>query len=112
MNRITKTDDIKLESDAAERVRRSHAQAIKDLAALPSSSMKVIADVQLLDGVPTPVAHTLGRAPTFVRESAPRGAASSGRIDEIRDGTVDRSVYVLLKATGWGATIIVDVQVM
>jgi hypothetical protein len=29
----------------------------------------------------------------------------------VRDGTVDRTKYVVLKATGWGATITLDVEV-
>lgn len=112
VNRHTKPDDIKLDDDAAERVRRSHAQAISNLQTMPSASMVVIPNVSLADTVATPVAHTLGRAPTFVRESTPRGAVSAGRIDEIRDNSVDRTRFVLLKATGFGATITVDIQVL
>ena len=93
---------------------RDHAAKINELAKQPSASMRVIADVELADGIETPVAHKLGRSPTFVRESCPRGALSTGRIDEVRDPAkqVDRSKFVVLKATGWGATIVIDVQVM
>lgn len=112
MSRLSKPQDIKLVDDASERVRRSHAQAISELQTLPSSSMRIIANVQLPDSTNVPVPHGLGRVPVFVRESNPRNAVSTGRIDEIRDGTVDRSRYVVLRASGWGATIIIDVQVM
>lgn len=112
MRRISKPDDLRLNDDVAERVRRSHAQAIHELQDAPASSLLLIAGVTLAEGVATQVPHGLGRVPTFVRESTPRGAVSAGRIDEIRDGSVDRAKFVLLKATGYGATITVDVQVM
>jgi len=101
-----------LGDDTAERVRRSHERAIKELQDRPASSMVVIPNVALVDGVSTVVPHSLGRTPTFVREGTPRGATSTGRIDEIRDGSVDPAKAIVLKATGWGATITVDVQVL
>lgn len=104
----------RLDDRKVDDVTRDHAAKINELASLPAATMRVIPDVELADGIETPVAHKLGRVPTFVRESAPRGAIAAGRIDEVRDPavTVDRSKYVVLKASGWGATITIDVQVM
>jgi hypothetical protein len=102
----------KLDDDNAERVRVSHQRAIEQLQQTPAAGMRVIQDVTLLDGVATPVQHGLGRLPAWVAPSAPRGAVSSGRIEEVRDGSTDRATSIQLKATGWGATITVDVQVV
>jgi hypothetical protein len=100
---------IALEGDA-ERVRRNHAEAIAELQASPLWRVRIV-EVTLADGVETTVAHGLGRAPRMLWISPPRGATSTGRIDEIRGGT-RRADVVVLKATGWGATITVDVAVI
>ncbi len=94
----------------ADRSRRALEESVRELQDLPASSTRIIAGVELADGVERPIAHKLGRAPLFVRSSDPRGAVSTGRIEEIRGG-YDRSQFVALKATGWGATITVDVEV-
>lgn len=106
----------RLMDDVAEQVRRSHHDAIVQLQKLPMAGAAILSGtngtgISLVDGVATPIAHGLGRAPLFVRESCPRGASSAGRVDEIRDGTQDRSKVIVLKATGWGATILIDVLV-
>jgi hypothetical protein len=103
---------LQLADPAADRVRQSVDQRIRELQGAPAVWMVVVPGVELEDGVETPIAHGLGRAPRWVRESAPRGAASSGRVEQIRGGSFDPSQYVVLKATGWGATITVDVAVM
>lgn len=103
---------IQLSDQDAERVRRSHEEGIRELQSAPFASAMVVASVSLASGIATTVPHRLGRAPTFVRESCPRGASSTGRVEEVRDGTVDRTKAVVLKATGWGATITVDVLVL
>lgn len=96
-----------------DRAVRDHARVIGELAGKPAATMQVIADVALEDGVETPIIHKLGRAPTWVRESCVRGAAATGRVEEIRTSTTySRSEYVILKATGFGATVTVDVAVM
>ena len=92
---------------AAETTRRTHEACILELQA---SGPRVIADVELADGVERPIAHKLGRKPVFVTTSPPRGASTSGRIEEVRSGSYDRAQVVVLKATGWGATITVDVE--
>lgn len=77
---------------------------------LQTGLARVIADVVLEDGVEHPIAHRLGRKPSFVTTSPPRGAIATGRIEEIRSGAHDRSQVVVLKATGWGGTVTVDVE--
>lgn len=100
----------RLVNDAeSDRVARSHARAIGELQKLPAVGMRVIAGVELADGVDTPIAHGLGRAPVFVRESSPRNPSTSGRVEEVRSAGYDRGDVVVLRATGWGATITVDV---
>lgn len=95
----------------ADRVRRNHAEAIAELQAAPAAGMRVIQDVELADGITTPIPHGLTRAPRWVQVSCVRGASSTGRVDEIR-ATGDRQRAVYLRATGYGATITVDVQVI
>ena len=93
----------------ADRTRLKLEECVRQLQDLPSSSTRIISGIVLADGVETPVAHKLGRAPAFVRESCPRGAVTTGRIEEVR-GSNDRTQIVILKATGWGASITVDVE--
>lgn len=102
---------VRLPDPTLERVRQDHATAITEIQSLPLVNARVIAGVTLADGVETPVAHGLGRPAQWVRESCPRGAVSTGRVEEIRTGSYDRHKYCVLKATGWGATITADVLV-
>jgi hypothetical protein len=45
--------------------------------------------------------------------SAVRGASTTGRIDDTsRTGGNDRAKFAVLTATGWGATITVDLLVL
>lgn len=103
----------RLDDRKVDDVVRNHKEKLVELAGRTFVNAKVVADVELADGIETPVAHGLGRAPTYVRESCPRGALANGWIVEVRDPSspVDRSKYVVLKASGYGATITVDVQV-
>lgn len=101
----------KLADPDADRARRELEGAIREMQRLPATAMHVIEGVELRDGVETPVGHRLGRIPLFVRESCPRDATTTGRVVEIRSTRYDRSKVVVLKATGWGATITVDVMV-
>jgi hypothetical protein len=93
-----------------ERIRRNIVEALHELQALPLAGARVLTDKTLTDGVATPIAHGQGR-PVHVIVSSPRGAVSTGRIEEVRDGSHDRKRYVVLKATGWGAPVTVDVVV-
>ena len=110
MRRYIAPVSAKLADQDAERVRRSHEAAILELQKASASSV-IIPDVQLEDGIERPIPHRLGRVPKFVRESCPRNASSTGRVEEVRSGSYDRAQVVVLMATGWGATITVDVEV-
>lgn len=100
--------DIKLADVDAERVRRDHADAIKEQQALWPVIVK---NVVLVDSVATHVPNPLGRVPRAVTTSIVRGAiATAGRISETTDG-VDRTRTLVITATGWGATITVDLLV-
>lgn len=103
----------KLDDPKVDEVARNHARRIDELNAHPVMATKYIADVALADGVETPVAHGLGRSPTYVSESCVEGAVTSGHIERVRSpaAAVDASKYVVLKASGYGATITVTVQV-
>lgn len=107
MTRLAAPSTPRLEG-SAEVVRREHERAIRELQALPTADVAIISDISLVDGVETPVAHRLGRLPRMLSVSPPRGASSTGRIEEVRTG--DRTQVVTLKATGWGATITVDIE--
>lgn len=109
--RLTPPIAKRLADPAAEESRRSQHDAIVQLQSLPLASARVIRNVQLTDGVVTRVAHGLGRAPIFFVCSPPRLAAATGRIMDYRDSTIDMSITLALQATGWGATIYVDVLV-
>lgn len=92
-----------------ERIRRNHAEAIRELQLGPLARAVIIRDVVLADGVATPIAHKQGKA-VFAIPSAPRGPSTSGRIEELRDG-YNLTQFVVLKASGWGASITIDVLV-
>jgi hypothetical protein len=101
---------VKLADELLERVRRNFADAISEIQRLRITGARVLEGIELDDGVETLVSHTLGRrAVVFV--SPVRGAASAGRIDELRDG-VDASKFIKLMASGYGATVTVDLLVM
>lgn len=95
----------------AEQVRRSHHEAIEALQRIPAASAKTLSNVSLANGASTFVPHGLGRTPTMVKPSMPRGASSSGYIVEIRDNSYDRTKQLKLQANGYGATITVDIEV-
>lgn len=102
---------IKLDDLKAEQVRKEHHDAITAMQKSPIVSTVHVQDVSLANGIATPVPHTLGRIPKMVKIGAPRGAAAAGYITEVRDGSVDRSKYVNLQANGFGATVVVDLEV-
>lgn len=109
--------DQRLGDLTAERVRQSHAQAIRDLQDSPAIDMQVIQGVVLPSGAGVLVSHRLGRAPKFIGISAIRGAATAGVVDDLGvvDGAgnpIDRTKQLALRARSYGATITVDVQVM
>lgn len=103
----------KLDDPTAERVRHSHEVAIKELQGRPAAGLRVVRGIPLVDGADTRVPHGLGRPPLWVKESAVRGAVATGRVvDRTAQTAEDPSKFVVLQATGWGATITVDVLVL
>jgi hypothetical protein len=104
---------IVLDDEKAERANRNHRERIDELQSLPATGLRVLAGVELADGVATPIAHKLGRAPAWLGVSLVRGAVSTGRIDDTsREGGNDRAKFAVLTANGWGATITVDLLVL
>lgn len=71
MTRTTPLDKRLADADA-DQVRRSHAQAIRELQDLPMSSFRLIRDIVVVNNNPITIAHKLGRAPLFVGVSAIR----------------------------------------
>jgi len=90
------------------RAMRNVRQMIRELQGVAEA--RTIRDVELADATETPVNHGLGVV-GFVQVSPPRGASSSGRIEEVRSSGFDRKKTVVLEATGYGATVTVDVRV-
>lgn len=101
----------RLDDAKVDKAIREHEQAFAALMNLPAASLRVIKDVVMADGPIVHVPHGLGRAPLFVAVSPVRGAASSGRIEEVRDG-IDRTRYVVLQAIGFTANVTIDVMVL
>lgn len=102
----------RLADPALEKVRFELTAAVNQLQTSPFAAMRIIRDVSLADGIETPVAHGLGRPAIWVRESCPRGPTTAGMVEEVRTGSGDRSKFVMLRATGWGGTIVCDVAVL
>lgn len=104
---------IGLADPDVERVTRNHAEILAALLRAPAGAMRIIAAVELTDGTETPVAHGLGRAPAIVIPGAPKGSGlTGGTIHEVPNSSVDRREIIILRATGYGATITVDLAVM
>lgn len=102
---------VRLADESAERVRRSHDERIRELQAVRIAQGAPIKDVELEDGVETPIAHGLGRRAMY-SHTAPRGASTVGMITDARDDArFDPDKYVVLKADGYGATVTVDLWV-
>jgi hypothetical protein len=109
---MVKLPSIELEDEKAERVRRATNSAIEELQALPFAGARVIRDVTLADGVAKTIAHKLGRAPRWVGVSVLRGAVTPGVLNETRGHPHDAKQVVVLTASGYGATVTVDVVVL
>lgn len=107
-------DDSRLTDPVADRVRRSVSAAIDELQRMKAAATDVIQNQTLPSGVVVLVPHKLGRAPLIVLVSPPRGPLTPGMVEEIVDvatGNPDRAKYVALRASGMGATVVVDVEV-
>jgi hypothetical protein len=107
--------ELRVDDPVADRVIRSHAEAIEELQLLPMASASVVRGVLLPQGVEVTVPHKLGRKPVYVRESTPRGATTAGQVHDLgtKSATtgnhIDRTKVVVLRANGFGSDITVDV---
>ncbi len=109
--RLRKPLGVVIPGVGPESTRRDHAEAIRELQRSKLVAAKLIKDIELADATDTPIAHGQGR-PVLVFVSPVRGASTSGRVTETRSATYDRSKFVVLRATGFGATVTVDLLVV
>lgn len=98
---------IEVADEAAERVRRSHHDALAELQGLALAGARILQGVTLEDGVAKTIAHGLGRKPAYVSAGIPRGAIAAGYVVE----TSRDARSLVLTASGYGATITVDLVV-
>lgn len=108
---MTKILDTKIGDPALDNAIRNVRDAVKEHASSPFLGAVFVKDVTIADGAFVPVSHGLGRTPNIVIVSPPRNPTSTGRVVEVRDG-FDRTKMVKLHASGWGATITVDVLIV
>jgi len=108
--RFTPALSARFEDQDQERWRRNVDERIAEIQALPMVGGVVLAGVELEDGVETFVAHKLGRKPVMAWPSFVRNATSTGRI--VHGDTKDPAKYLVLTASGWGATITIDIGVI
>lgn len=112
MTRLSQPNTPELDDENSEIMRLELERKIVELQQLPAVALTLLGSFDLADGVKVLIPHGLGRR-AFVWCSPPRGASTTGRVEEVRDnGGPDPTKYVVLKATGWGATISVDVAVL
>lgn len=106
----------KLADAAAERIRQVTDQRIREIQSVPILGGKLIKDVELADDVDVTVAHGLGRTPAYFL-SPPRvffGGLTTGRITDRRLAlydVIDTRKVLVLRAVGWGGTVVVDIWV-
>jgi len=104
--------DKRLADPDAEQVRRSTAEAIKELQALPASSMRVIEGVTVASNQIITVAHRLGVRPRWVGFSAIRWDKASTASLAVgvmidygdvgpRSEPIDRTQVVMIGALGF-----------
>jgi hypothetical protein len=105
---VKQLPEIGLPDPLLEKVRRDMFEAIRELQRMQPV---VVKNVSLPDGEEIHVPHNLGRIPEFVGESCIRGALNAGRV-ETSTNNVDRTKYVKVTATGYGATITVDLVLL
>lgn len=113
IRRFTKPLGIRASTVQDERIRESHATAIRELQEAPASRGIVVEDLDLPEATNITIRHNFGRrARVFV--SPVRGSSSSGRITEIVQNlaTIDTNNATTLYATGFGATVTVDVWLL
>lgn len=105
MSKMLHPLDIRLDGDA-ERARRDTAARIVDINNRPAMGLQSLGEFSLEDGVERVISHKLGRVP-FVFVSPVAGPVTAGMVEQVR---INRST-VTLKASGYGATVTVNVAV-
>jgi hypothetical protein len=95
-----------------ELVRREIERKLRELQQTPAASLVALGSYSLVDGVPLTIAHRLGREPVQVIVGPVRGPATVGMVEEVRTGGHDRRQAIVLKASGYGATVAADVAVL
>lgn len=100
----------------ADQVRRSHAQGIRELQGLPIAAANLLPGVSLPNAVGRQIPHGLGRKPSMIWISPPRGAATGGVIQDYAGATPsgvanDQTKTLSLRAIDFGADIVVDIVV-
>jgi hypothetical protein len=89
---------------ALDEIRNAHIALARD----PFINARTF-EVTLPDATTVRVRHKLGRAFTNYSLSAPKGAVTSGRIEELTPD--DPSAEIWLEANGYGATVTVRMTV-
>jgi hypothetical protein len=105
---------VVLDDEKAEQVRQSHQRAIEELQALPLVRGKLIRGIELPDGSEVTVAHGLGHRASLFPAIPLQGnfTATNGRLLDItllRTDKVNLDKESVLKATGFGGTLTLDV---
>lgn len=116
---------IELKGDA-ERVRRSHDRAIRDIQGSVGVQLTIVATGLVVPGTTVnsavTISHGLGRAPRFVWISAPRvapadlGSLTAGMVLDLGaldalGVPIDRTRTIKIGAFGYTVDVIVDVAV-
>ncbi len=108
---LTTPIDGRTKPEDLEKIRRNIVEAISELQKQPLAFARLITDVELADGVDTPVPHGLGRR-ARVLVSPVRSAVGSGRVEEVIGSTFSPMQFVVIRATGFGSTVTVDVAAL
>jgi hypothetical protein len=115
--KLRNLDATKLSDATAEKVRTSHADAIRELQGL--LVVPKVFSVRIDNNTYITIAHGLGRAPKFISFSPPyppdgvqpAGGLTAGEIIENRGPTIDRTKVIVIGAFAWGRAITFDVKV-
>lgn len=104
----------RLADATADRVARNHDQRITELQGIPILQGRLIRGIVLPDGDEVVVSHGLGHRAALFMAIPFQGdfSATSGRLLDItliRSDKVDVRVSSVLKATGFGGTLTLDV---
>lgn len=107
---------VTLADKQSERARRNHEERIDELQEVEIVRGRLFREVELPNATDAPIHHALGRIATAI-PGAPYskdGAETTGGI--LRDRTrlvteYDPRQYTVLRASGWGTTMYVDVWV-